>query len=396
MKHICRYILTLIIVFTFCNCSHDNEEKDMKDTSINIGETSEMNVHVIYLQGNAINVLEYTAISQIGSLRPVFRIPSIVITNKGSFLVSCENRAITDDKDEIDILISRKGLDSSIWNIKRVFENNMCGRSMNPVFVIDRDGSQGKKGRIYLFVCHIKGDKYDIDTEGEYVDFVYKYSDDDGVSWSTERSLKDKWNSNEYTSVIPSPCNGIQIKDGTFLVPTMVIKNRTYRAGILVKRPHSDWYFSSLTHFDGDNECTVYVDNNGQIILDCRTFEKTRRRYVYDLDRNKFSLLSERSVYVDLKAEIHKIIQEDKNIYLMSFVDTKRDVRENLTLYASNDAMDWKQVYRMQEGTLPLLISAYSNPYSWEGQIVVAYETGSDIKVQEISHLKEDISSVLN
>ena len=80
----------------------------------------------------------------------------------------------------------------------------------------------------------------------------------------------------------------------------------------------------------------------------------------------------------------------------MSFVDTKRDVRENLTLYASNDAMDWKQVYRMQEGTLPLLISAYSNPYSWEGQIVVAYETGSDIKVQEISHLKEDISSVLN
>lgn len=206
------------------------------------GAQYEIEEHVVYKKS------EY--------LRPIFRIPSLIITNKRTLLLSCENRDRVSDTGEMDVLVARKTLNDSKWTIKRVIKNNArYGRSMNPIFVIDRIGAHGEKGRIYLFASHEKNiDGISDNVKMEDADFIYKYSDDDGQIWSHEQSLQSLWDLSEYDVNFPSACNGIQLSDGTFLIPTMLLKSGYWRSGLLVKRPKENWHFTKPTLYDGDNE----------------------------------------------------------------------------------------------------------------------------------------------
>lgn len=377
------YLLTLL------GCSQgDNFEEltpNYADTSYDVMNLCVTDTLSGIFHGN--DVVEYTAFKQSEKLRPVFRIPSIIITNKGTTIVSCENRSLFDDKGEIDILVSRKECDDSIWFIKNVIKQSTdsYGRSMNPVFLVDRTGSQGRKGRVFLFACHLSGEGLAHETTTSQADIVYKYSDDDGKSWSPEYSLKHLWDLSEYTAAIPSAANGIQMKDGTFLLPLMIVKDNNWRSGIAYKKPGYEWVFSKPTQYDGDNECTVYIDNDEKVILDCRTLNNVRHRYSYDLSTNTYSLLADQpAVKVNLKAEIHKMEGIEKNLYMVTYVETPTNLRENITLYSSNDAITWTKVYCVKKG---VIIGAYSNITSHKGKVFVSYEKGDEIKVQDISDL---------
>ena len=379
------FILFLCALLLGCS-QEDNEDTftvDYHDTSIGVMNICVHDTLKGILQGK--DVVEYTVFEQDERLRPVFRIPSVTVSNRGTVLVSCENRSVFADKGEIDILVSRKERGDSVWRIRNVISQSSetYGRSMNPVFLIDRDGSQGHKERIYLFACHLSGEGFAVETTTEQADIVYKYSDDDGKTWSSEHSLKHLWDLSEYTAAIPSAANGIQMSDGTFLLPTMVVKDGKWRSGLLYKKPDSDWKFSLPTSNVDDNESTVYIDKEGQIILDCRTKKKVRNRYSFDIASGELSHLENCPVVkINLKAEIHQIRTYGGAHYYMSFVDTEKGKRENVTLYNSFDALNWEKVYRLQEGVIS---GAYSNVSSYDGQVYVTYETGDAIKVQDIS-----------
>jgi len=252
---------------TLSSCSNNDTlvSENYKDTSEYI--TSEENSETIGItvNGGKYDVTEYTVFQSNPLLRPVFRIPSCVITNRGTLLVSCENRQEKDDRGEIDILVARKGINSNTFEIRRVFKNeDQTGRSMNPVFLVDK-----KTSRIFLFVCHLKDlMKFARDNETDEVDFVYKYSDDDGMTWSEEVSLKELWDTDKYTSIIPSSVKGISTYNGELLLPTMVVKDKQWYSGLLICED-GKWRFSKPSPNEGDNECTVYIDLKGRIILDC-------------------------------------------------------------------------------------------------------------------------------
>ena len=374
-------------------CTKDNnttfEEVDYIDTSSELISTSNKDTLLREVARKDVKIVEYTVASFSELMKPVFRIPSAIVTNRRAILVAFENREFFYDKGEIDILVARKEYGDTIFNIRKVvaYSKSTYGRTMNPIFVVDREGCHGKRGRIFLFCSHLKGEGYAITNTPEEVDMFYKYSDDDGKSWSPEYSLRDKWRKEIYDFAISSAANGIQCEDGTFIVPSMIVKDGEWHSGILYKRPKEDWIFSSATPNSGDNECTVYIDNDDKIVLDCRTEEKIRRRYVYNIEKDSFSQLPDcPSVLTDLKAEIHKVKDNNMNRYLLTYVDpTSTDKRENITLYSSNDAIIWNKVYRLQDGELPW--SAYSNVYEWEGNRVAVYETNDAIKIQEISHI---------
>lgn len=333
------------------------------------------------------NILEFIVFNRKNGLRPVFRIPSLIVTEKGSLLISCENRSAVEDKGEIDVLLARKDTTNKIWEYQKVFCNDSTkGRVMNPIFIQDIYNK-----RIYLFAARLKNkDKFAAEHTSSEMDCVYKYSDDDGVSWSGEYSLKSKWDVNNYTGVIPSASNGIQDDNGTFYIPTMVVKNKSWYSGLLIKHRNKDWYFSTITPNVGDNESTVYLDLNNRIVLDCRTFNGIRNKYYYDDNKNIFVKTQDNVIesIVNLKAEITKCSLNNKSLYLMSFSNTRSNKRENLSLFASKDGINWMFICLLENGSNKF---SYSNVSCYDDRIYVVYETEKNIKLKDISIYKDYI-----
>ena len=169
----------------------------------------------------------------------------------------------------------------------------------------------------------------------------------------------------------------------------MVVKDGHWHSGLLYKKVHEPWTFSTPTPNKDDNECTVYTDKDNNIILDCRTFDKVRHRYMFDLNRNCYTQLESKQVKVDLKAEIHKRLNKKGECkFLLSYVDTPSNKRENITLFISEDTYNWRKVYRIQDGHVT---GSYSNVASYGDLFVVAYETGNDIRVQDASYFLKEL-----
>ena len=384
------FMLFSFFILLSCHNNDDIEDNDSQQNMKQIIDNTAQNIIELHINNSVIKCIEEIVLFRNNLYRPIFRIPSIMITNQGSYLLSCENRQSIEDKGKIDLIITKKEKNSSLWTSSVIYRHNSTnGRAMNPVFLIDRVGAHDYIGRIYLFSCHIVDNVYAFNSTTKNTDFVYRYSDDDGNNWSKEYSLKHLWNDDEYTAVIPSASNGIQLLDGTLLLPTMVIKNATYRSGLLIKRPNEDWKFSSPSPIDGDNECTVYTDNHNNIILDCRTFSTLRHKYVYDLVTDTYSMMSSNfNVGVALKAEVTRMEFEGTNIYLSSFPNTTSNKRENLSLWASKDSHDWEIITQFKKGSVD---GAYSNVYYYNNQLVLTYETMKDIRVIDLSPILNDI-----
>ncbi|MBR4730816.1 MAG: exo-alpha-sialidase, partial [Prevotella sp.] len=337
----------VVIVNTILN-SPDNTPK-YKDTSEEILDYV-ITDNIVDI-GNSGGVKQFSIFQKemTSKLRPVFRVPNIVVTNSGSLLVAAENREIVSDRGERDIVVTllRTNNRNKVL-VKRVWQEKGFGRYNNPTFVIDRDGRLGPKGRIFLFVGHFnQGSKYGYDNTTEDADIVYKYSDDDGITWSDEVSLKGFWDTSKYTSAIPSPANGLIDDEGTIWLPTMVVKDGRWASGIFYKRKYGDWTFSSPTVTD-DNECTLYFDKNNQVVLDCRTYKKERHKYYYDINSDTFTKASD-NIFpfecINIKADI-KLIE---SVYVMTFPDTKRGKRENITLYGSQDGTNWEKIVQLMD-----------------------------------------------
>lgn len=400
MRESFSFFFIFVLLFLYIGCSNNDDSPhllDYTDTSEWVASNDSVSTIVVETNwGGRFSLTEDVVYKSGLNLRKIFRVPSLIITNEGTLLLSCENRDEELDKGEMDILIARKAKKDVQWEIRRVVkQSDDYGRSMNPVFVIDRMGIHGKAGRIYLFVSHEKNIQgYTDQTQTSESDIIYKYSDDDGRSWSKETSLKSKWDLSEYDINIPSACNGIQLKDGTFLVPTMPINNGIWHSGLLVKKTGEDWFFTNPTPCDGDNECSVYIDNEKRIILDCRTTSKLHRKYVYDLEGNDFiKLPNEIKVYNDLKAEITKV-EWNKAFYMTTYVDVNRDTREDLTLFASLDGNLWCKIYKMQKGFNAF---GYGNVAHYRGETIVAFEDYLDnsIKVHTLTpYIKEIYNEV--
>lgn len=393
MKHLSPYCYFIFCVVSVACCNNKNNSEvipdvlsDYSDTSFFVATTSEKDSIQIQIAGEQIGIAEYKVFPQRDDLYPVFRIPSATITNQNTLLVSCENREKAEDRGKIDILIARKVHGVDCFEIRKVFEyNDVQGRSMNPVFLVNRNN-----GRIYLFVCHLKDiDKLARDHTSDEVDFVYKYSDDDGITWSKETSLKHLWDTTQYTAVIPSSVKGIWNNE-MMLLPTMVIKDAEWYSGLLVNK-NGKWHFSPHSPRKGDNECTIYVDNDKKYVLNCRTYEDTRRRYYYDVDNDRFLELT--TPFTDLHVAISAEVVKEGNYYFMCFPDSNRGLPDNITLYASNNGSDWIKIYRMMNG---FTFFGYSCIALSEDQMFTCYETDQAIFVQDVSNITSIIKKSIN
>ena len=322
-----------------------------------------------------------------------YRIPCSIITNAGTILAASELRPINSPGDygDFSIELYRKTVGGTVTNtIPLPFNYAGLGRFMDPSFVIDRNGSHGPAGRIYLFAgAFKKHDVWDTNSTAE-ADYIYITSDDDGVTWSTHTSVKSKWDLSNYTLAIPAPNNGIQLTNGSLVIPSFTNRGSL----ILVKEVGQDWYFSKEVFGPSNSgridECTV-VEIENEIVLVGRNNKnyadyphRGERVFKYDKTSNGWILEeSTFSVNRSNQLSICKAVIAGRTLYLKTFTDSNTTDRRNLTLWVSVDLKTWIRIYRIYNPGG----NGYSSINYYNNRIIVSHETSTDILFQELTPL---------
>lgn len=342
---------------------------------------------------------------------PYARIPSIIVTNSGTILSATELRSLAssgNDNGEFQLLVKRKASGGTTWDTTNIFPYNSStyGRAMNPSFVIDRTGAHGVVGRIYCFVLTVKDpSKLAINSTRAELDCLYRISDDDGITWGAITSIKGAWPADTvFIGAGSSPANGIQLSNGSLVIPGMCVKSSFWHSCLIYKEVSGSWTFSEITPRYGDNESTCAEGSDNEVILNCRFDAATGRNkntkrsvYSFKMADKKFTThVSDMTFegYISCQASLNRITYNNRNIYLFTFPDsssvmnpTPNNSRVNITVWASLDLVKWIRVYVIHE---PISLG-YSVLSFYNGKMVVIYEVNTPVLTEDM----QDISPIL-
>jgi sialidase-1 len=221
-----------------------------------------------------------------------YRIPSLIVTQKGTVLAFCEGREAGDTGD-IDLLMKRSSDNGKTWSEEQIVwddEQNTCG---NPCPVVDEE-----TGRIYLFMTWNLGTDHETDiihkkSEDTRRPFVC-YSDDDGRSWSKPEDLSARCKDPEWGWYATGPGVGIQIKKGPYKGRLVIPANHSYddpegemRGGpygygahVLVSDDHGKTWRKSESIRPGCNESQVVELSDGSLVMNMRSYNGRYARAV--------------------------------------------------------------------------------------------------------------------
>ncbi len=211
-----------------------------------------------------------------------YRIPSAIVTPKGTVLAFCEGRKSgRGDAGNIDLVLKRSFDNGATWGPMEVVADYGPNTIGNPCPVIDRD-----TGTIWLLLTSNLGK----DTESEIMRGVSEdtrrvwvtKSDDDGVTWSkrveiTETTMEPGW-----TWYATGPGCGIQLKNGRMVIPCdhAVLSTREWRSHIIYSDDHgATWKLGGIV-VEKTNECQVVELIDASLLINMRSYHKRNRRTV--------------------------------------------------------------------------------------------------------------------
>ncbi len=217
-----------------------------------------------------------------------YRIPALTVTAKGTLLCvyDMRRRAGRDLQEDIDIGLSRSTDGGRTWDPVRVImdmgefgrlpqEQNGCS---DPGIIVDH-----QTGEIFCFAIWMNGKPgkhqwvedgsepgYEI---GKSAQFLMVRTRDEGLTWSAPENLTRKLKQESWWLLAPSPQAGIQLPDGTLVMP---VEGRTGRerletfATIMVSRDHGVTWALANPGYIGGNECQAAQLTDGSIMLNIR------------------------------------------------------------------------------------------------------------------------------
>jgi len=198
-----------------------------------------------------------------------FRIPSLVVTRKGTILAICEGRKkSTSDRGDIDLVIKRSLDNGSTWGKMQIIFDDGENTAGNPCPVVDR-----RTGTVWLPFCR----------NNKQV-FITR-SDDDGVTWSKPVEITKEVSQPDWTWYATGPGHGIQLQSGRLLIPCDHKLNSATKT-------QTQWYFSHVFYSDDHgktwklggtlgprtNECQAVQAEDGSVYLNMRSYEDKNRR----------------------------------------------------------------------------------------------------------------------
>lgn len=182
----------------------------------------------------------------------IYRIPSIITTQKGTLLAFCEARE-GGDKSPTDLVLKHSFNRGKNWTKMQVVYPGKGGAIMNPTPVVDR-----RDGTIVL-VCNLINRSKRLDT------IRVLTSKDDGLTWSEPVDI-----TSQVGPVHPGPGCGIQLKNGRLVIPGRSTDNRGQSIVIYSDDRGKTWKAGSGTG-PNTNESQVVELATGEIMINMRS-----------------------------------------------------------------------------------------------------------------------------
>lgn len=222
-----------------------------------------------------------------------YRIPGLVTSNAGT-LVACydirHNNSL-DLQEDIDIGVSRStdggktwgpmivAMDMGEWGGKPQGENGIG----DPAILVDK-----QTGRIFIVAAWTHGlpqksvawfkTGNGLEPE-ETAQIMLTYSDDDGLTWSTPRSITKMVKKPEWYFTLQGPGRGIQMADGTLVFAAQYQDevDRTPHSTIMYSKDHGETWAMGTGAAARTTEAQVAEIEPGVLMLNMRNDRKTGR-----------------------------------------------------------------------------------------------------------------------
>ena len=331
-----------------------------------------------------------------------YRIPAIIVTALGTVLAFCEGRRNSrGDTGDIDLLVKRSEDGGRTWSDQKVVwgdAGNTCG---NPCPVVDRE-----TGTVWLLMTHNLG----IDHEPRIIDGTSKgtrtvwvtASEDDGRTWREPRDITATAKRSDWTWYATGPGNGIQLSSGRLLIPCDHIEAGTkrYYSHVVYSDDHGEtWRLGGSTSIDQVNECCVVELANGDVLLNTRNYDRTRRTRQVTLssdggmtwrDQRHDETLIEPICQAALVRYPLKGGHPDGSDRLLFSNPASRDERCNLTVRLSDGGESWLHSRVLHPGP-----AAYSSlAVLSDCTVACLYERGDDHPYETITLARFDLGWV--
>jgi len=211
-----------------------------------------------------------------------FRIPSIIVTQKGTVLAFAEGRSNDSDGGDIDLLVKRSTDNGKTWSKQLVVwddKDNTCG---NPCPVIDKT-----TGRIILFMTWNPGTSDEAKAVAGRRPHMC-YSDDDGLSWSKPVDLTLTCKDPTWLWYATGPGIAIQLKSEKYKNRIVIPANHSYPtnnkdekvawgdygygAHVLLSDDGGATWRKSESITPGCNESQVIELSDGRLMMNMRSY----------------------------------------------------------------------------------------------------------------------------
>lgn len=316
-----------------------------------------------------------------------FRIPSLVVTHRGTLLAFAEGRrGSSSDTGNIDLLLRRSTDHGATWTpLQTVWDDgtNTCG---NPCAVLDRTS-----GVIWLLMTWNRGDdgepaiiaQQSRDTRRVFV----THSSDDGVTWAAPREITADAKRTNWTWYATGPGAGIQLEQGPcrgrIVVPCDHIEagTRHYYSHVIYSDDHgAHWRLGGSTPQHQVNECEVVELTGGALLLNMRNYDPSQRTRQQAISRDGGLTWTEQRHVPELiepicQATIRRLRwPRGTEPGVILFANPASTQRERLTLKASHDdGLTWP-IHR--------LVDAGPSAYSClavlsDDSVAILYEAGT-------------------
>jgi sialidase-1 len=318
-----------------------------------------------------------------------FRIPSIIVSPKGTLIAVCEGRKNgRGDSGDIDLVMKRSLDNGATWSQLQVIDDDGENTTGNPTMVIDR-----KTGIIWMLITRNPGNYKESEiidglSSGSRTVWVMK-SADDGATWSKPVEITSSVKKRDWTWYATGPGIGIQLKSGRLVIPC----NHS-EAGTKISRSHTiysddhgaTWRLGGSAEAN-TNESQVIERADGTLLLNMRNHRKAPQIYVRAIsistDRGmKWKELDHDPMLLEPICQGSILRVKDDLVLFSNPASLKR---ERLTVRMSNDGGRTWPVAK--------LINPKHSAYSCltvlsDGQIGLLYENGERDSYERITFMR--------
>ncbi len=205
-----------------------------------------------------------------------YRIPSVIVTAKGTVLAFCEGRRNSrGDAGDIDIVLKRSNDGGRTFSEQQVVWDdgtNTCG---NPCPVVDRS-----TGTIWLLLTHNLGTDHERDIvagKSENTRTVWvTSSSDDGLTWAEPVEITSSTKKPEWAWYATGPGCGIQTRSGRLVIPCdhIVTGGDMWSSHVIFSDDHGKTWQLGGTAPPKTNECEVVELSDGRLLLNMRNYNR--------------------------------------------------------------------------------------------------------------------------